>query len=102
MSACRVANSSRPARGSKRRIMAETYFMRGSTAFGAMLDLDHCASAETHELLRRIFELDPHGKTLCDPHPIQRALHIRDRARNVDPILIGNAPADSLDKALNR
>src|SRR5262249_12877340 len=71
-------------------------------ALVAVLDLDHRAGTETHELLRGILEPNAYGKTLRDPHPIQGTLHIRNGTRNIDAILIHDTPTDALHNSFNR
>src|SRR4029077_21116447 len=67
-----------------------------------MFDLDHGARAKTHELLRRVLNPYSHWKSLRDTNPIQGPLHIGNRTRNVDYILIRNPPAGSLNNSLDR
>src|SRR5258706_12294786 len=67
-----------------------------------MLDLDHRARPEAHQLLWRLLELDPHGETLRYPYPIQRTFDEGHRPWKVDPVLVVDAPADSLVAALDR
>jgi hypothetical protein len=67
-----------------------------------MLDLDYGTRAETYESLRRVLQSNTNGKPLSDAHPIEGALHKGDRARNVNSILIDDAPSDSLDNPFDR
>src|SRR5271155_771460 len=102
MSASLVANSSRPGNGASGAPTPSNADARPSATGGAMLHLDNGAGAEPHHLLRRCFQANAHGKALSDPHPIERALDIRDRARQVDAISIEHAGADPLNDAFDR
>ena len=67
-----------------------------------MLHLDDGAGAQPHELLRRLLKANANGKALGDPHPIERALDVGDRARQVDAVGVEHAGADALDDAFDR
>ena len=66
-----------------------------------MLDLDHCARTQLHEVFRRIFEPDTHREALRNPHPIHRPFHVRHRTWEIDALLIQNAPPDAIDDAFD-
>ena len=65
-------------------------------------DLDDRTAAEPHQLWPWIFQEDTDRKALRHPHPIERALDIRNRARNTDAILIRHALADILHHPIDR
>src|ERR1700730_7011391 len=68
----------------------------------AMLDLHDSARAQPHELFRRVFEPDTHWEALSNTYPIQRPLHVRWRAREIDPLCVQHAPSDTFDGAFDR
>src|SRR5262245_13697428 len=102
MSASRAANASRPGRGPSSRPSCAKLPARASAAGGAMLDLDDGAGAQAHQLLRGTLEAHAHRKALRNPHPVHRSLDIRDGARQIDPLLIEDAPADALHPSFDR
>jgi hypothetical protein len=67
-----------------------------------MFDFDYSARSETHELLWRILQPHRDRKALSHAHPVQGTLYIVDGARDIDPILIDDAPADSLNRPFDR
>src|SRR5262249_23226128 len=48
------------------------------------------------DLWRRVFQADAYWEPLRHPHPVERALHVGDRAGEVDSILIEHAPANAV------
>src|SRR5271169_3573994 len=67
-----------------------------------MLDFDHGARSEAHEVRRRPLQPDAHWESLRNAHPIQRAFDIGNGTGNVDAVLIDDAPAYALDRAFDR
>src|SRR5580698_11577419 len=101
ISAKRAANSSRPGRGARSRTNS-LMDMDPLAASAAMLDLDHRAGSEPHQFRRRIFQANTNRETLCNPHPIEGTLDIRNRARNVDAVLVRHTPTDALYNTFDR
>src|SRR6516225_1144449 len=97
MSANRVANSSRSGFAASNRSQFARRPAGRSTALAAMLDLDYRARSQPHELCRRVLEADADRESLRHAHPVERALHVGDRAGQVDAILIEHPPANTVN-----
>src|SRR5215472_516944 len=97
MSANRVANSNCSEFGASSRNQFVCPADCRSTALAAMLDLDHRARSQPHDLWRRILQADAYRESLRHTHPVERALHVGNRAGHVDSILIQHPPANAVD-----
>src|SRR5215469_590113 len=97
MSASRVANSNCSEFGASNRSQSVRRLVGRSTALTAMLDLDYRARSQPHDLRRRILQADAYRESLRHTHPVERALHVGNRAGQGDSILIQHPPANAVD-----
>src|SRR4029453_11834941 len=57
----------------------------------------NCRSTHSEKILIGIFDFDPNGKTLRDPHPVQFAFHNRHSAKGQIGLAFGlHCPSNSL------
>src|SRR5215470_15294695 len=97
MSANRVANSSRSGFGASNRSQFVRRTACRSTALTAMVDLDYGTGSQAHHPWWRTLQANTDWEALRDTHPIERALHVGNRARKVDSILVHHSPADAVN-----
>src|SRR5712671_3500710 len=84
---------------SSRRSCIAASLAASSRATALFMVHDHDGGgADAHQLLGRTLEGDADGKTLCDPDPVEVALHRR-HARNAEVVHLGDGRTDALHRS---